>query len=47
MNFVYETSNKGIPQIKTSKLIKVAHQIRKKPWEKIPKLITIGATTIR
>ena len=46
MNFVYETSNKGIPQIKTSKLIKVAHQIRV-ALGKIPKLITIGATTIR
>ena len=47
MNFVYETSNKGIPQIKTSKLIKVAYQIRKKPWEKIQKLIIVGAITIR
>ena len=46
-NFVSKTSNKGSPQIKTSKLIKVAHQIRKQPWEKIPKLITVGATTIR
>ena len=47
MNFVSKTSNKGSPQIKTSKLIKVAHQIRKQPWEKIPKLIIVGATTIR
>ena len=46
MNFVSKTSNKGSPQIKTSKLIKVAHQIRKQPWEKIPKLIIVGATTI-
>ena len=47
MNFVSKTSNKGSPQIKTSKLIKVAHQIRKQPWEKIPKLIIVGATTIQ
>ena len=47
MNFVSKTSNKGSPQIKTSKLIKVAHQIRKQPWEKMTKLIIVGATTIR
>ena len=29
INFVSKTSNKGSPQIKTSKSIKVAHQIRK------------------
>ena len=29
MNFVSKTSNKGSPQIKTSKSIKVAHQIGK------------------
>ena len=46
MNFVSKTSNKGSPQVKTSKLIKVAYQIRKQPWEKIPKLIIVGATTI-
>ena len=47
MNFVSKTSNKGSPQMKTSKIIKVAHQIRKQPWEKFPKLIIVGATTIR
>ena len=46
MNFVSKTSNKGSPQIKTSKLIKVAQQIRKQPWEKITKSIIIWATTI-
>ena len=46
MNFVSKTSNKGSPQIQTSKLIKVAHQIRKQTWEKIPKLIIVRATTI-
>ena len=38
MNFVSKTSNKGSPQMKTSKLIKVAHQIRKQPWEKNPNI---------
>ena len=47
MNFVFKTSNKGSPQMKTSKIIKVAHQIRKQPWEKFPKLIIVGVTTIR
>ena len=45
MNFVSKISDMGSLQIKTSKLIKVAHQIRKVPWEKIPKLTIIGATT--
>ena len=47
INFVSKKSNKGGPKIKTSKLIRVAHQIRKQPWEKIPILIKVGATTIR
>ena len=47
MNFVSKTSNKGSPQIETSKLMKVAHQKESSLGKKIPKSIIVGATTIR